>query len=77
MSRGVVGTIDSRSLVGRLPGLFSTGQVGWSLRYSQAPSALLPRREPPLLLVDTSDALSYSAHPQAHLLIQQMCIKYL
>ena len=77
MSRGAVGTIDSRSPVGRLPGLLSTGQVGLSLRYSQAPSALLPRREPPLLLVDMSNASSCSAHPHAHLLVQQMCIEYL
>ena len=38
MSHGVVGTIDSCSPVGRLPGLFSTGQVGLSLRIHRLPA---------------------------------------
>lgn len=38
MSRSVVSTADSRSPAGRLPGLFSTGQVALSLRIHRLPA---------------------------------------
>lgn len=77
MSRGVVGTIDSAVWWAGFQA--SSAQGKWAglsgLTGSQRPSP--SPRNASLLLVDLKRTLSYSAHPQAPLLIQQMCIKYL